>query len=276
MSKKTSQSGKPEEPQPFHLRFDISVGVQDAHSRFLNRVDNLLFKNFIESDAHRKEQAYWRIANVLGEQYKSYNDFKYYAKGQFLRCLQCIEAAYESLNSPESKTRFEFSLSHIFSLSEIDLGVAWERGRFRRSGSALLDEALVNDPLGTLSDTRFASAREPLLKALTHLLEGERRPELFADVITDCYESLEACAKIVTGRKDNDLSANAEFLISQVPVSPNLKDALKAQLKAYIAYGNTYRHAKKPDDHRSLPTKTEAEAFVYETGLFIRLATSKA
>ncbi len=276
MSKKTIRSSKPEEPQPFHLRFDVSVNVQDAHSRFLNRVDNLLFTNFIEGDENRELQAYWKIANVLGEGFKSYNNFKYYAKGQFLRGLQCIEAAYDSLTSEEQKTRFESSLSYIFSLSEIDLGVVWEDGRFRRSGSTLLDEELVNDPLGTLSDIRFVSSREPLVKALTHLLEGERRPELFADVITDCYESLEACAKIVTGRKDKDLSANAELLISQMPVSTNLKDALKVQIRAYIAYGNTYRHAKKSEEHRSLPTKAEAEAFVYETGLFIRLATSKA
>lgn len=269
------KSKKPGEPAPFHLRFEIPIGEEDAQKRFLNRVHNMLFENFVETDDKRRTQAYWRIANRLGEKFEYSKDFNSYANGQFTRCLQVVEAAYESLGSQVEKVQFELKLDHIFALSEFDLGVAWQRGQFRRSGSTLLDQALINDPLGSLSDRRFNPVREPLIKALTHFLEGKRRPELYSDVITDCYEALEACAKLVTGRAEKDLSGNAELLVSKMPVSNNLKDSLKAQLKAYIAYGNLFRHAKKPDEHRTPPTKAEAEAFVYETGLFIRLSTTK-
>ena len=139
----------------------------------------------------------------------------------------------------------------------------------------LLDSQVINDPLGTLNHPKYVVVREPLVKALTHLLEAERRPELYADAVTDAYEALEACSKVVTGRPGKDLSANADSLVSLLPVSSAARDAYRAQLKAYIAYGNLYRHAKATEEQRSPPTKQEAEAFIYQTGIYIRLATAK-
>lgn len=246
----------------------------DAHKRFINRVNNLVFENFIEADEDRKRQAYWRVANMLGEKYESYNDFKEVSQNKFLRALQCIEAAYSSLDKTDSD-HFELALKYAMSLCEIDLGVAWEKGHFRRSGSTLLDAAVVNDPLGTLSESKYVVIREPLIKALTHLLEAERRQELYADAVTDAYEALEACSKVVTGRTAKDLSANSDSLIAGLPVSAAAKELYRTQLKAYISYGNLYRHAKAVDQQRTPPTKHEAEAFIYQTGVFIRLATAK-
>lgn len=265
---------RPPEPPPFHIRFEIALPEHDIHKRFINRVNNLVFENFIEADESRSVQAYWRISNVLGDEYKSYNDFKVLSQGKFLRALQCIEAACASLNVQDRKL-FDAALIYAISLSEVDLGVAWEAGHFRRSGSSLLDSEVVNDPLGTLSDPKYAVVREPLVKALTHLLEAERRDELYSDAVTDAYEALEACAKVITGRLGKDLSANADSLISLLPVSSAARDAYRTQLKAYITYGNLYRHAKASTEQRSPPTKHEAEAFIYQTGIFIRLATAK-
>ncbi len=265
----------PPEPPPFHFRFEIALPEHDVHKRFVNRVSNLVFENFIETDEARSTHAYWRISNALGEEYKSYNNFKTLSQGKFLRALQCIEVAYTSLDS-QGRQRFEVALNYAISLSEVDLGVAWEAGHFRRAGSSLLDSQVVNDPLGTLSDPKYLVVREPLVKALTHLLEAERRPELYSDAVTDAYEALEACSKIVTGRSGKDLSGNAESLVSLLPVSSAGRDAYRSQLKAYIAYGNLYRHAKATEEQRSPPTKHEAEAFIYQTGIYIRLATAKA
>ena len=45
--------------QPFPSVLEISVGIQEAHTRFINLVNNLVFENFVETDADRKLQAYW-------------------------------------------------------------------------------------------------------------------------------------------------------------------------------------------------------------------------
>lgn len=260
------------EPTPFHIRFEIELPEQDIHKRFINRINNLVFRNFINADNTLRGQAYWRMANELGEDYQSYSDFMTLSRGKFLRALQCIEAAYASLDA-RGKDRFDMTLTYAISLNEVDLGVAWESGHFRRSGSSLLDTEVVNDPLGTLCDHKYTVVREPFVKALTHLLEAERRPELYSDAVTDAYEALEACSKIITSRPGKDLSANADSLVSAFPVSAAARDAYRAQLKSYIVYANLYRHAKATAEQRSPPTKNEAEAFIYQTGIFIRLAT---
>ncbi len=88
-----------------------------------------------------------------------------------------------------------------------------------------------------------------------------------ADTVTDMYEALEAMVKVVTGR-DKDLSANRESFISKLYLSSHFK----IMLKNYIEYANEYRHAAEPCVERKLPISSEVEAFVYTTGLFIRLA----
>ena len=261
------------EPPAFHIRFDISIPERDIHERFINRISNLVFDNFIDADGARRERAYWRISNILGVEHSPINSFKVFSRDNFLRALQCIEAAYTSLDARERQS-FESALNNAIALSEVDLGVTWEAGHFRRSGSTLLDAQLVNDPLGTLSDPKYVSVREPFVKSLTHLLEAERRPELCSDVVTDAYEALEACSKIITERPNKDLSANADLLVTHFRVSPTARDAYRTQLKAYISYGNVYRHAQAAEEQRSPPTIHEAEAFIYQTGIYIRLATS--
>jgi len=266
----------PPVPPPFHLRFEIELPTHDAHKRFINRVSNLVFENYVERDEDRRLQAYWTISNVLGEEYQSFHTLKGLARDNLFRALQCIEAAYKSLKDAESKQRFDIALKYAISLGEVDLGVTWEDGNFRRSGSTLLDQGLINEPLGTLRQSQYVVVREPFVKALRHLLEAERRPELLADVVTDAYEALEACAKVVTKRSGKDLSANSDSLISALKASSAAKDMLRSQLKAYITYGNVYRHAKATAEQRTPPSKAEAEAFVYQTGLYIRLATAEA
>lgn len=107
---------------------------------------------------------------------------------------------------------------------------------------------------------------EPFEKALRHFLEGQKRPELYADAITDAYEALEALARIVTG-KTRDLSAIQEEFLSKL----RGKDFHRKLLRAYIEYGCHYRHAETEDTPRPRPSAAEAEFFVYQTGLFIRL-----
>jgi len=153
--------------------------------------------------------------------------------------------------------------------AEVDLGVKWENGLFYPSGAKLLDERLVNDSLGWLRDKKHRNVLDPFEKALRHLLEARKRPELAGDVVTDMYEALEALAGVLTGRAEKDLSANQELFIKAVKAS----DAYKKLLKDYIEYANLFRHAEKENKPRPKITLEEAESFVYLTGVFVRLAT---
>jgi hypothetical protein len=64
------------------------------------------------------------------------------------------------------------------------------------------------------------------------------------------------------------LSKNRELLIKRL----RLSDYYKRLLKDYIEYGSEFRHAERLNRPRPKLTEPEVEAFMYLTGLFIRLA----
>jgi hypothetical protein len=159
-------------------------------------------------------------------------------------------------------------VAYLLLVSEIDLAIRWRPPFFVPAGAEELDERLVNDNLLWLrEDSSFEPVLTPYEKGLRHLVHSQNRPELLKDVITDMYESLEALAKLLTGR-DSDLSANAELFIKQVKAS----DEYKVILKNYIDYANRFRHAARKTQPRPNLSDRETESFVYLTGLFIRLA----
>ena len=85
------------------------------------------------------------------------------------------------------------------------------------------------------------------------------------------YEALEALAKIVC-KNEKDLSANREAFISNL----GLADPYKRMLKEYIGYANDFgRHAGPEGKPKPIPSRKEVEAFIYLSGLFIRVSVSK-
>ncbi len=146
----------------------------------------------------------------------------------------------------------------------------WRDGVFWPSGAKLLDEALVNENLKWLADKGYHDVLGPFEKGLRHFLEAQQKPERLGDTVTDIYEAVEALAKVVTGR-DKDLSGNAELFISKLELS----DYYRKMLKDYIDFACDYRHAVKLGEKRKPLTRNEVEAFIYTSGLFIRLAVQQ-
>ncbi len=259
----------------FHERFKIPVGLELARERFVNRVHNKVFFSFYYSLRHEREEIVTQVLTILGikkDLRQSWGLDKYVGE-DFLMNVQALEALFHVVGSfkhvlgSSTKEVLARQIAEIMELSEVDLGIRWEKDRFLPAGSPLLDERLINDVLGCLSPPTFKGVLTPFTKGLEHFLRSMNKPELLPDVVTDMYEAVEALAKIVTGR-DKDLSSNAEAFISKVKLS----DGYKPMLKEYIAYANDIRHAgKKGQPKPSLPRK-EVEGFVYQTGIFIRLA----
>ncbi len=253
----------------FHERFEISVDIDEAKRRFVNRIYNrifyILFLNEIETN--KKWDVLRSVADELGVEYQSQIDLKNYTGLEFYRVLQALEGFYKAV-SPEIQSKIDAEIEKTLNESEIDVGVHWEKGRFVRSGAKLLDEKLVNEPLRWLSDQKYQSVLQPYSKGLEHFLQAGKRPELLSDVVTDMYEALEALSKIVTGRDSKDLSANAQLFLKEVRAS----EAYKNILKEFISYANNFRHAVANNIAKPNLTLTEVESFIYLSGVFIRLA----
>jgi len=271
-SSKESQSAiASQERTRFHERFEILIGDKEAKKRFVNRVKNRIFDEFFENEVSEDTRdliVLWQVANALGEEYEDLYKFDHYVRYDFHRCLQVLEAAYHALEDEKQKKELGKLIELVLQESEIDLGIAWKDGTFIKTGAALLDNGLVNEPLRWLSTPKYKNVYTPFQKGLSHFLEAEKHPERLADTVTDLYEALEALAKIVTKKPGKDLSANAELFIKEIHAGAHFK----RMLKDYIAYANEFRHAVEDGKERTIPSASEVEAFIYLTGLFIRLA----
>jgi hypothetical protein len=182
--------------------------------------------------------------------------------------LRALEAIYANI---DTKTWADRAAKQLLDDSELDLGIQWQEGKFRLSGSPLLDDKLVNDVLILLKNFAHKAVLDPFVNGLDHFLHSLRNPALLSDVVTNMHKSLEASAKIVN-ENDKDLSANCEAFVSNLKLS----DHYKRMLKEYIRYANnTARHAEERGQAKPAPSRREVEAFIYQTGLFLRLAHSE-
>ena len=280
-NKSENQDKKHKQPKtilPFHQRFNIKLQDNEAKQRFLNRVTNRvvdsyfswLFEEKGEEGEKIKDDILWEVANSLGKTFSYSYDLDDYIGGDFYTCLHALEVVYRELPTDDQKKGLYDIIRAIISESESDLGVQWRESIFLPSGAKLLDEALVNEPLQWLSDPKYHNVLSPFQKGLADFLEATKRPQRLLDTIRDMYEALEKMARIVTGNNRN-LKANAEQFVSDLGLSPHYSK----MLKDYTEYAHEFRHAVEEGKERKPPLYQEVEAFIYTTGLFIRLAIER-
>lgn len=256
------------ENNKFHERFDIEVNSDESRVKFVHRTYNLMFQKFLtRRHPNFVNNLYQDVAAAIGIQYVG-NNYYTYVENDFYKCLKTIEAVYKRFTDNELLEQVENIISDLFELTEVNIGVAWKNGYFIKTGAEELDEKLVNDSLNWIDINSYETVRTPFEKSLRHLLESEKDSTKLSDVITDSYEAIEALAKIINDN-DNDLSANSELFIKNVKASIEYKKILKD----YIDYANKFRHAIKEGKKKPKIRLSEAESFVYLTGIFIRLAS---
>jgi len=261
---------------PFHQRFDIEVGMEDARKRFMNRISNGIADSFRELDDWSvrgdevDDMIMRHVASRLGHRYDRLDTFSACYLQAYYDCLRAVEALHEALGMYylDRQEYLDRIVRSAISMSEVDIGIEWKDGVFYRTGAALLDEALVNENLRWLSDNRYHEVLAPFQKGMRHYLEAQSDHQKLADTITDLYEALEALAKVVTGRPTKELSGNRELFVSKLKLS----QYWSKMLDDYIEYACQYRHGVARGQNRPLPSPNEVEAFVYTTGMFIRLA----
>jgi hypothetical protein len=215
-------------PRPFHERFDIDVGIDEARQRFINRVSNLVLDRTyyglgdldrVTNKGGNRIESLREVASALGDRYRPNERYDYYVKGDFRRCLKVVEALYKSLGEISLGRQRQMSeqITEIINSSETDIGVRWEPPVFFPTGAVLLDEHVVNEPLRWLAAPKYKSVRQPFEKGLSHYLEAQNRPDRLADVVTDMYEAVEALAKIVTGRSSKTLCISESIRPQMMP-----------------------------------------------------------
>lgn len=252
----------------FKNRFELSIGLDEAKRRFINRIYNQVWlEYFLSLGENERYHVHRAIMTSLGERLEFHLSLAEQIGDDFLRNLEALEAFFRS-SLPFQQKALDQIIRSLIQQSEVDLGIEWKERHFYRTGASLLDESLVNDPLRWLRIADLPTVLTPFEKGLDHFLHASLDRKLLADVITDMYEALEALAKAVTGRNTKDLSANQEVFVCTLRAS----DEYKVLLRQYIAYANRFRHAVGEGEQKPKLTLREVESFVYLTGVFIRLA----
>ncbi len=260
---------------PFEKRFNIPLPLEDIKQRFMNRIWNGFNQklNFFMGNPPLSDllPVLRNVADGLGVTYRVGAGFKYYASGEFNHLLDSLELLYAGLlqNHKPLSVTLEKIIEDAMTMTkrEIDLGIEWKDGIFQPSGAKLLDEELVNEPMKWLADPKYKNVLQPFQKGLKHYLEATKDPSKLPDTVTDMYEALEALARIINGN-DKNLSANAAQFVDNL----GLSEYYAKMLNEYCQYAHQYRHAVRQAKGRTPPKPQEVEAFIYTTGLFIRLA----
>ncbi len=257
-------------PKSFYQRFALDISLDEAKQKFVARAHNRIFEElYLEHEDNWGAEIQRAVADALGKRVNFNRSLSGQIGDDFLDVLKAIEAMHiVASHAGYWNDDLNRLVAYLLLVSEIDLGIRWKPPFFVPAGAEELDEKLVNDNLLWLrKDSSFKGVLAPYEKGLRHLLHSQIRTELLNDVVTDMYESLEALAKLQTGR-DSDLSGNAELFIKKVSAS----DEYKVILRNYIDYANRFRHAVRKNQPRPIISARETESFVYLTGVFIRLA----
>jgi hypothetical protein len=263
--------------QRFNAAFGQEDSLEEERKRFVDRVNHVIFH---EIDTKRPSHfAYSGLFDLvcfeLGVNPHDFRGRKIYdplaledtflppemrvlTGGDFTKTLEVLCALHEHMHpDPGRQEWLSQRITAIMSRCSRDIGVKWTKGSFYPSGADELDEGLVEGTLVWLKD--YPNERKDYATALQYYAKGTD----LSDVIENCYTAVEGVVRQVLGNK-KALDNNKDELLKKLALS----DGWNAILANYISYAHNYRHAS---EERHAIRKQEAEAYLYMTGLIIRL-----
>lgn len=267
----------------FYKRLGLIKTFEEAKESFMIRVNVTILDHFSES------WVFWRPAYLkwlsveIGEDWKEevykLNNQEYIkdelnlraiCSRKFNRYLLILESIYRYIpliddygekGKKEELAYLNDRINEFLEKSEIDLGVFWKDGKFYLSGSKLFDKKLVIDVLDWLND--FPAEKKDFENALKARLEKRDN-----DAIGECYNCVEGIAKKILKNKSG-LESNKEALVVKLGFSQEWKSFI---IK-FMHYANDFKRHASEVRHDVNPD--EVEAFIYLTGLIIRMCIKR-
>lgn len=256
----------------FNKLFGVNDTIERERERFINRVNHLIF-NTIDTE---KLDYFGYVAlfeHICFEIGVDANTFSWRRVGPYLyerdlppkintltqnkfdQILMVLCFLYQHFQN-DRKSWLEEAIQDILSRTTCDIGVRWKDGFFYPSGAKELDESLIEETLDWLD--KYPNENQDYSNALNCFMKGN-----FADVIKNCYSAVEGISRKILGN-NKTLDNNKEELLRTI----GLSNGWNAILNNFINYAHDYRHAS---EQRHESTKEETEAYLYMSGLIIRL-----
>lgn len=248
----------------------IKADIETEKNKFITRIELALNDLDLMCDAIKASSVIEKeVCYLLGEKYM----------GSFIRHLQktdinatiiLCKAFFDALaiKSKEYRlddigiiTNFEQRIKQAMNQSRLDLGFGYENRNFYRKGVDEFDKPLLLEPLVWLEP--YANAKRYFSEALNDYLQRE-----YPDVITKCYSAVESIVKTIC-----DSNKTLDHLVPDLLKRLELPEHWKAILVNYCKYAHEYasRHGKKESGKEVEVSPKDVEAYLYFTGLIIRL-----
>jgi hypothetical protein len=263
-------------------RFNKIWEVQDSEEverqRFVQRINQTAFVDIEKMTHPSYESILERVCYELGvnysDHYRKYNhgpsygrsstpDLRSLTRDDFLETLRMLTIIYPLLEESQDyygrypRRDLSISINEALDRTTIDLGIRWAKGMFYQSNAKSLDTPLIEDPFDWLD--LFPAEKTDFIKAVHNYLSKQ-----YGEVITNCYLTIEGLSRKIL-RNKKTLENNREELLKQI----GLSQQWKSLLSNYLNLANDFqRHAS---DNRHTLNPLEVEAFLYQTGLLVRL-----
>jgi len=265
----------------FHQRFGIDVDRTTTEKKFVTRAEIAIFE-WLKDHTYIWVPDYvnW-VSEELGEDWHRHiydsNQGKYIASSfkirqilgsEFFHCLKLIEVTYVYVQKPyiyggrDKAVRYlDSKIPELLDKSETNLNIFWKDGKFYPSGDKLLDKELVIDVLDGLN--AYPDEKADFDKALKAFM-----PKRYSEAVSNCYNCAEGVVNKILGNKKT-LTNNIKDLLKTLKLSQEWKSILVA----YVNCAN--KHGRHATEGRHKIDPKEAEAFIYMTGLIVRLCIGK-
>jgi hypothetical protein len=182
----------------------------------------------------------------------------------FMETLKVLVILHDILR-PENVTSLNRSIELALVNAATDLEVRWKDGLFYPSGAKELDEKLISDNLDFIK--AWPEVRAQFSTALAHFRNSLHDAAARKDAITNAYSSIERLAALVLGN-DKNFENNSNALVDFLELPSEYKNIVHYYKQ--IAHQYSSRHAGSEFAH------AETEAFIYLTGLLMRLTAEKS
>lgn len=186
----------------------------------------------------------------------------------FEKTLLLIEIVYQHFREKHSGGDAIDAIESIvnqFILQPISLGVFWRNGKFYPEGATELDEPLVREPLEWLEaypkvQSLFKNALDAYSQSIVSHIKRK-------DTVVNAYQAVEEIARLIVGEQKPFDSIYPMFG-EQIGLNQYWRKILNNYREFSMEYG---RHPGKSKTD-FIPDKPSTEAFLYLSGLLLRLS----
>lgn len=266
--------------QKFYKNFDLEPDINIEKEKFVQRINQSIFYSLkTNSYPDSYNNIFIDVCYKLGINGREIididNDGNFgselwirnlnsITKNDFMETLKVLVLLHDSVslqNKSKVSTAIELSLCQAVE----DLGVRWKDGMFYPSGAKELDEKLINDNLEWLE--LYPSVKSLFSTALGHFNSSLINNSARKDAITNAYTAIESLTQTLLSNKKN-FEKNSDDLVKKLKLPNEYKNIIYYYKQ--IAHGYSSRHAGSDLEHN------ESEAFIYLTGILIRLIINKS